>query len=374
MIAAREPNIDLDVVSRLKAARPSPAAGSSHMRRRSRSATSPPPSPTCAVPPSLPGSDRPGRWDADVRELVDPPGLVPLASRRRRPQPKLVNASPTFARCRPGQSPAHAGRRLLPLDCEYSGHFGHLMTEVICRLWGWDGAKAALPDLKVIFMIKYAQHHNQALERRLLGACGIAPEDIVVVDERGYFTSVVSASPMWHDEAPHYVHPRMRAVLDRLATASGRVRRPPRVTGSPIARSGSSCPGAASRSAGPAQRARGRGVFRRSRFQRRLPRTPRSRRAGSHDGEGDHRIRWLSHVQHGSREAGDGCHPAESRGLHRTQRAPVQHAVGLRHPLLLVRTRRPAPRGLLDAGSVLFDWEFDFARNGRALGKLLGRL
>ena len=31
------------------------------------------------------------------------------------------------------------------VDCLFSGHFGHLTTEVLCRLWGWDRARRELP-------------------------------------------------------------------------------------------------------------------------------------------------------------------------------------------------------------------------------------
>ena len=42
-------------------------------------------------------------------------------------------------------------------------------------------------------------------------------DDIVTVNEPVYLESVVSASPMWHNQVPHYVHPEMSTVWRRLA-------------------------------------------------------------------------------------------------------------------------------------------------------------
>jgi hypothetical protein len=68
------------------------------------------------------------------------------------------------------------------LDSENSGHFGHLMTEVVGRLWGWHRAKAEIPDLKAIFRIRFAGERDPVLERRIFTAFGIQEEDIVWVD------------------------------------------------------------------------------------------------------------------------------------------------------------------------------------------------
>ena len=44
-------------------------------------------------------------------------------------------------------SPQHLPKRRLAgdyynLDCLFDGHFGHLTTEVVSRLWGWDRGQA----------------------------------------------------------------------------------------------------------------------------------------------------------------------------------------------------------------------------------------
>ena len=104
------------------------------------------------------------------------------------------------------------------LDCAYSGHFGHLMTEVVSRLWGWDQAKRELPDLKAFFHVRPHRHGGGRLERALFTAYGIAEEDLVSVAEPVKLRSVVSATPLWHNHVPHYVHPDIRETWSKLTS------------------------------------------------------------------------------------------------------------------------------------------------------------
>lgn len=131
--------------------------------------------------------------------------------------PRMVNVSAGFARIPADLLPTETlSGSFYQLDSSYPGHFGHLTTEVLSRFWGWDIAKAADPNLKVLLSGKAPFDRDPALERRLLTAYGIGEEDIVQVDRPLYLESVVSASPMWHNENPHYVHPAMVDVWNRL--------------------------------------------------------------------------------------------------------------------------------------------------------------
>ena len=56
------------------------------------------------------------------------------------------------------------------VDCLFSGHFGHLTTEVLCRLWGWDRARRDIPGIKVLFHANPARGPDGTLERRLFSA------------------------------------------------------------------------------------------------------------------------------------------------------------------------------------------------------------
>ncbi len=133
--------------------------------------------------------------------------------------PKIRSMSPTFARLKPKARPQETlTGNFYQLDPQYSGHFGHIMTEVVGRLWGWDEAKREIPDLKAIFRVDPPARQGEQVQRRLLRAYGIADEDIVVVDHPVNLESVVSATVMWHNADPHYTHPNLRDVWDRLRT------------------------------------------------------------------------------------------------------------------------------------------------------------
>lgn len=131
--------------------------------------------------------------------------------------PRLFAVSRHFARI----DSAHMPRRELDghyyqLDCAYPHHFGHVMSEVVSRLWGWDTAKRENPDLKAIFHLKPQSRKNPSLEKALFTAYGIDESDIEWVNEPVWLRSVVSATPMWQNEVPHYVHPDIVETWDRI--------------------------------------------------------------------------------------------------------------------------------------------------------------
>jgi capsular polysaccharide biosynthesis protein len=103
------------------------------------------------------------------------------------------------------------------LDCLHSGHFGHLLTEVVCRLWGWDAARRELPDLKALFHTNPRKHRDGTLERKIFSAYGVPEADMVSTDRPVRLASVVGASPMWHNAPPFYVQPDIRQTWERLS-------------------------------------------------------------------------------------------------------------------------------------------------------------
>lgn len=103
------------------------------------------------------------------------------------------------------------------LDCIHSAHFGHVMTEMVCRLWGWDQAKREFPDLKAVYYLPRRKAHRRGLVDALLTAYGIDPSDIVLLTEPTVSESVVSAMPMWHNAEPYHAHPRLTETWERLA-------------------------------------------------------------------------------------------------------------------------------------------------------------
>ena len=132
----------------------------------------------------------------------------------------LVDVDEQFARLKPETSPpAHLEGSYYYFDYRNTGHYGHLMTEAISRLWGWPEAKERNPDLRILC------RRNKRLdplretgrpEPGILGAFGIALDDIVWVDDTVTVDSLISATPLWHNQTPFYAHPAIRQVWDRI--------------------------------------------------------------------------------------------------------------------------------------------------------------
>lgn len=103
------------------------------------------------------------------------------------------------------------------IDSSNSGHFGHLMGEVLACLWGWPQAKAEDPSLKVIFRIRFPNERIPAIELALFQAFGILRDDIVWTDEPVWVSSLVAAAPMWQNQIPHYVHPEIEKTWSKIS-------------------------------------------------------------------------------------------------------------------------------------------------------------
>lgn len=110
------------------------------------------------------------------------------------------------------------------IDCVFSGHFGHLMTEMVARLWGWEHAKRHAPEVKALFHVRNSPGKTGELERKLFAAYGIPESALVSTDHPVRLDSVIGASPMWHNRAPFYAHPDIRETWARLTSGllSGR--------------------------------------------------------------------------------------------------------------------------------------------------------
>ena len=100
------------------------------------------------------------------------------------------------------------------LESAYPSHFGHVLTEVVSRMWGWDEAKRRMPGLKVLYHPR--PDFDPKVERALFSAFGIADDDVVRVEGPVEVGSVASATPMWHNAEPHYVHPDLADVWERI--------------------------------------------------------------------------------------------------------------------------------------------------------------
>ena len=132
--------------------------------------------------------------------------------------PKVISATPLMCRLKEDLTPQRTLRgSYYYLDCLFPGHFGHLTTEALSRLWGWDIAKRENPDLKALFHIRPHKGMDGTLERALYTAYGIPAADLVATDRPVALESVVSVTPLWQNKEPHYAHPGIMETWRRMS-------------------------------------------------------------------------------------------------------------------------------------------------------------
>jgi len=181
-----------------------------------------------------------GRWPAayDVPELslreyadvVCRPGgivisghtLLPDTHRhiaRPRPSNRFVpTLSPTAARLRSRIEPE---REILGphfyWDSEFRGHFGHVMTEMLSRLWALDAARRHHRDLRIL-MATSPNKESELTDHEIaiLGAFGVRPAEITFLRGPARVRTLLAATPMFSQ--PQVVHPGLSEVWDRLGS------------------------------------------------------------------------------------------------------------------------------------------------------------
>ncbi|WP_134740475.1 glycosyltransferase 61 family protein [Nocardioides sp. 503] len=124
-----------------------------------------------------------------------------------------VPAAPRFAQTK-GPDPADLDGTWFYLDSEFRGHFGHAMTEQLSRLWAWEEAKAAHPDLRALVLVNGAHTTIAEWEYRLYEAAGVRREDLVLLDGPVRPERLLAVTPAFSQ--PGYVHEAAREVYDRV--------------------------------------------------------------------------------------------------------------------------------------------------------------
>jgi len=105
------------------------------------------------------------------------------------------------------------------LDNEARGHFGHMLTETLSRIWSWEKALEIDPDARVIVGATRRRPQIPEPEYAFYAACGIPRDRITLIgDGRSVLVErLISGTPMWSQ--PHYVHPRIRETWQRVGDA-----------------------------------------------------------------------------------------------------------------------------------------------------------
>ena len=172
----------------------------------------------------------PGQIVADDRVLW--PDTFRHNARKRLRNLATVEVAPGYARLRfdTDELPVLEGT-YFHLDNEVRGHFGHLLTEQVSRMWAWPMVKELVPDLKVLVGTNQRRPELLPYELAVYAAAGIPAEDVVLLREPVRVERLLSASPMFSN--PNYVHPAVadtwRRVGDALAATATGGPRPERI-------------------------------------------------------------------------------------------------------------------------------------------------
>jgi len=152
-------------------------------------------------------------------QLVTKAGLVLPDSYRHNERKRLTSrfldeVAPLFAQLprRVDDLPLLPGT-YFHLDNEVRGHFGHLITEQVSRMWAWPLAQELAPGVKAVMGINKGREIS-AWEHRMYAAGGIEPEDIVFLRGPVRVERLLSATPMLSH--PEYIHPRIVETWNRI--------------------------------------------------------------------------------------------------------------------------------------------------------------
>jgi capsular polysaccharide biosynthesis protein len=126
----------------------------------------------------------------------------------------LPLVAPRFAVTRrPLKEPVPLAGEYYYLDNEHRGHFGHVMTELLSKLWAWPELKLERPGLKALVALNRRREMAE-WEYTLLEAAGIAREEVTVVRRPALVQTLIAAAPML--SMPEYVHPDISQVWRRM--------------------------------------------------------------------------------------------------------------------------------------------------------------
>jgi capsular polysaccharide biosynthesis protein len=133
---------------------------------------------------------------------------------------QLIHSSPFFGRYLSRTAPTTTEE--LPgsfyyLDTELPGHFGHITTDVISRVWGWELARREDPSVRPL--VSKARDDDEGLpgyQQQIFTALGIPVDEVKVIGPREAVVVETLYGPTPQLENPHYVDPELADVWARL--------------------------------------------------------------------------------------------------------------------------------------------------------------
>ncbi|MBW9204490.1 glycosyltransferase family 61 protein [Mumia sp. zg.B17] len=143
----------------------------------------------------------------------------------------ILKSGDHLAMVRPDWRPARRRRwdgPLYYLDTEFPGHFGHVSTEVVSRMWGWERARQEFPEIRPLISLRPGTSTVPTFMREIFDAYGIPSSRLVVQqgDEMLEVADIVGADPEF--ENPRFVSPAIVQTWERIRDAFASVEPPVR--------------------------------------------------------------------------------------------------------------------------------------------------
>ncbi len=162
---------------------------------------------------------------ASARQILRDGSYVLPDSWRHPNQPKLNNrqlgyATAWFGGYKPNTEPTssrEAAGSYYYLDTELPGHFGHITTEVLGRVWGWQRVREIDPLVRPLISVAENAPTVPAFQRTIFDALGIPLDEALVVGPREAVTVETLYGPTPQFENPHFVDPAMAEVWRQLS-------------------------------------------------------------------------------------------------------------------------------------------------------------
>ncbi len=133
---------------------------------------------------------------------------------------QLVHSSPFFGRYLDRTEPTEtlkAAGSFYYFDTELPGHFGHITTDVLSRVWGYHIARRYDPTVRPLVSVSVLPKQIPGFQQQIFAALDIPVEDALIIGPREAVEveTLYAGSPQL--ENPHYIDPDLSGIWRNLA-------------------------------------------------------------------------------------------------------------------------------------------------------------
>lgn len=133
---------------------------------------------------------------------------------------QLVHSSPYHGRYLDRTEPTTRRREsgaFCYLDTELPGHFGHITTDVLSRVWSWDRAMQLDPTVRPLVSVSRPPVQIPSWQREIFTALGIEVDQALIIGPREEVEVEILYGGTPQLENPSYIDPDLTRIWRRLA-------------------------------------------------------------------------------------------------------------------------------------------------------------